>query len=145
MYQSNTHTQVHTSQTPCEPLCLDLQTVTSIYLSFMLFQPSRLIQGHEHQGSLFELCASMCASVYVCLFVCLSACVHMHVNVLTANKSVSSLRHYDPEHALLPVSLRLASSLERAEDSSKNAPLSLRNSLISILQFSAREPVQSLQ
>ena len=77
----------------------------------------------------------------VCPSVCV--CVRLHVNVLTAHKSVSSLRHRDPEHALLPVSLWLASSLERAEDSSNNAPLSLRNPLIYILQFSTKDLVHS--
>ena len=113
----------------------------------MLFQPSRLIQGHEHQGSLFLWCARVCVGVfrhaYVCLSVHLCVCARLHVNVLTAHKSVSSLRHRDPEHALLPVSLWLASSLERAEDSSNNAPLSLRNRLIYILQFSTKEPGHS--
>lgn len=105
----------------------------------MLFQPSRLIQGHEHQGSLFVLCANVCARVCVHSSICLSVYVCLHVNVLTAHKSVSSFRHRDPEHALLPVSLWLASSLEGAEDSSNNAPLSQRNSLIYTLQVRAKK------
>lgn len=105
----------------------------------MLFQPSRLIQGHEHQGSLFVLCANVCAGVCVHSSICLSVYVCLHVNVLTAHKSVSSFRHRDPEHALLPVSLWLASSLEGAEDSSNNAPLSQRNSLIYTLQVRAKK------
>lgn len=84
---------------------------------------------------LFLCCAPVCAHSSICL----SVYVCLHVNVLTAHKSVSSFRHRDPEHALLPVSLWLASSLEGAEDSSNNAPLSQRNSLIYTLQVRAKK------
>lgn len=93
-------------------------------------------------------CVSVCVEACICLSVgpsrsaCVRTCACLHVNVLTAHKSVSSLRHHDPEHALLPVSLRLASSPERGEDSSNDAPshppfFSLRNGLIYTRQFSA--------
>lgn len=64
-------------------------------------------------------CVNIHSSIY--LSIRLSACARTHVNVLTAHKSVSSFRHHDPQHALLPVSFWLASSLEEAEDSSYNA------------------------
>lgn len=54
----------------------------------MLFQPSRLIQGHEHQGSLFLWCARVCVGVFRHAYVCLS--VHLCVCV-RACMSMSSL------------------------------------------------------
>ncbi len=151
MYLYNAHT--HTPPVPLRTL-IPKPSDCQLHLPLMLFQPSRLIQGHERQGSLFVLarvhahlpvCVCVCVQACICLSVCLCLCVCLHVNVLTAHKSVSSLRHRDPEHALLPVSLWLASSLEGAEDSSNNAPLSPRNCLIYIPQLRAKEPVHSRQ
>jgi len=119
MYLAFRHTHTHTSPVPHGCSSLSLQTVSSTDPSSCYFSPfgrSKVMSTRD----LFLCCAWAC----VCVSIFLSMCARLHVSVLTAHKSVSSFRHRDPEHALLPVSLWLASSPEGAQDSSYNAPFS---------------------
>lgn len=55
----------------------------------MLFQSSRPIQGHEHQGSLFLCRALVCVCVCVCIrkSVCMCVCASMSMSSLLTNPS----------------------------------------------------------